>query len=358
MKSLDKERKWMAILFAVGLIFGSLPMILFAADNLPTGPIPIADLVENAKKEKSVTLYFSSIQWEGAGILEGFKKKYPFIETDLYRNPSYKVWEKYKAEIRGGKRIADVMFCGGAAMVENVQYMSPYVSSEHKYFEHKDTGNRWVAVRPFTTSMMVNRDLIREADWPKDWLDWIDPKPAWKGKVCTGDPKTLSYTYNTLYGLYTTLGSETFKKILAGLKKCQPKVVFGVAMATEATISGEAPIAFDMLQDRWVAYAVEKKAPLEWIYPASGVVVYNMVAGVLKEAAHPYAARLLLTYMLSDDGQKVMSNMGYYPWSKNVSPAPYLRPLDKIKIIKVFNEVEAEAQRATLIKLWDSYFEK
>jgi len=83
-----------------------------------------------------------------------------------------------------------------------------------------------------------------------------------------------------------------------------------------------------------------------------------MVAGVLKDAPNPYAARLLLTYMLSDDGQQVLSNMGYYIWSKKVKVQPYLRPLDKMKTINVFDEIEAESKREMLIKLWDSYFAK
>lgn len=356
MNKTGSYKKGVALILGVFTLF-VMVKDLHAAESLPIGPIPLAELTEKAKKEGNITFYFSTPTPEGTGLLEGFQKKYPFMKTDQYRSPSYKLWEKFKAEARGGMKVADTMFCGGAAMVENIQFMAPYITSEHKNFEYKDPQNRWIAVRPFTSSMMVSKK-IPEAERPKDWLDWIDPKPSWKGKVGIGDPKTLSYSYNTLFGLQETLGLETLKKILAGVKKCDPKIVLAATTATEAAITGEMPIVFDMLQDRWVYYAIERQAPLEWIYPTSGMIVYNMVAGVLKDAPHPYAARLFLTYMLSEDGQKILSNMGYYVWSKTVRPPSYLKPLDTVKTIKVFDEVKAESKRDSLTKLWEGYFEK
>ncbi len=356
---MNPEGLFKKAIFLFGLVMTMcfLQTDLRAAETIPIGPIPTGELAEKAKKEGNITFYFSTPAPEGTALLEGFKKKYPFMKTDQYRSPSYKLWEKFKSEARGGMKVVDTMFCGGAAMVENIQFMTSYITSEHKNFEYKDSQNRWIAVRPFTASMMVSK-AIPEAERPKDWLDWINPKPSWKGKVGVGDIKTLSYTYNTFYGLMETFGLDTLKKIMAGVKKCDPKIVLAATTATEAAITGEIPIVFDMLQDRWVAYAIERKAPLEWIYPPSGMIVYNMVAGVVKDAPHPYAARLFLTYMLSDDGQKVLSNMGYYVWSKAVRPQPYLRPLDKVKIIKVFDEVAAEAKREMLIDLWEGYFGK
>ena len=336
----------LAILFGAGIVW--------AADLSAT--IPMKELLEKAKAEGTVTLYHSTPNWEGDAILGGFRKKYPFMKTDQYRQPTYKVWEKYKAEYRGNKKIADVMFCGGAGMVENIKYMTSYVTAEDKNFDHRDPQNRWIAVRPFTASMMINRNLIKGADIPKDWLDWINPRPTWKGKIGISDPRSLSYAYYTIYGLYQTFGLETTKKIFAGLKKSEPKVALAATTAAEAALTGEMPIVFDVLMDRWVELAVNKKAPLEWIYPASGMIVYNMVGGVLKDAPHPYAGRLLLTYMLSEDCQKILSNMGYYVWRKGIKPQAYLKLFSEIKTINVFDEVESERKRPELIALWETYF--
>lgn len=346
-------RKILMGIFA-GLCIFCLAGIIHAAEK--AGPIPMNELLEKAKAEGTVTLYHSTPNWEGDAILGGFRKKYPFMKTDQYRQPTYKVWEKYKAEYRGNKKIADVMFCGGAGMVENIKYMTSYITAEDKNFDHKDPQNRWIAVRPFTASMMTNRNLVKGPDIPKDWLDWINPRPSWKGKIGISDPRSLSYAYYTVYGFYQTFGMETLKKIFAGLKKSEPKIVLAATTGTEAAITGEMPIILDVLMDRWVEYGVQRKAPLDWIYPTSGMIVYNMVAGPLKDAPHPYAARLLLTYMLSEDCQKILSNMGYYVWRRGIKPQPYLKPLTEIKTINVFDEVESERKRPELIALWESYF--
>jgi iron(III) transport system substrate-binding protein len=338
----------------VGLAVLSLAGILWAAET--AGPVPMNELLEKAKAEGTVTLYHSTPNWEGQAIIQGFLKKYPFMKADQYRQPTYKLWEKLKAEYRGNKKIADVMFCGGAGMVENIRYMTSYVTAEDKNFDHKDPQNRWIAVRPFTVSMMTNRDLVKGADIPKDWTDWINPRPSWKGKIGVSDPRTLSYAYYTVYGLYQTYGLDTLKKIWAGLKKSDPKIVLAATTAAEACVTGEMPIVFDVLMDRWVTLGVEKKAPLEWIYPTSGMIVYNMVAGMLKEAPHPYAGRLLLTYMLSEDCQKILSSKGYYVWRKGITPPSYLKPLTQVKTINVFDEVASEKKRPELVSLWESYF--
>jgi len=348
----DKKFFWGCVL---GLFLFFLAGGAYAADL--AGPIPMDELIAKAKAEGTLTFYHSTPTREGEGILNGFMKKYPFIKAEQYRQPSYKLWEKYKAEYRGGKRIADVMFCGGAAMVENIKYMTSFTTSEDKFYDEKDPEHRWIAVRPFTASMMVNRNFIKGADVPKDWLDFINPRPSWKGKIGISDPHSLSYAYNTIYGLYKTLGVEKLKQIFAGLKTLNPKIIMAATTGTESAITGEIPIVFDVLMDRWVEYGALRKAPLDWIYPTSGMIAYNMVAGMLKEIPHPYAGRLLLTYLLSEDCQNVLSKMGYYVWRKGVKPEPYLKPLDTVAVIKVFDELESEKHRAELIALWETYFQ-
>lgn len=344
------------IVFVVLVTLFSFVCTSMAAEDLPLGPIDTPKLIDQAKQEGTVTFYFSTPTWEGTALLEAFQKKYPFMKTDQYRSPSYKLWEKYKAEIRGGKSLADTMFSGGAPMVENIEYMTPYVTSEDKYFEYKDPQHRWIAVRPFAVSTMYNREVIPKDEIPTDWLDWINPKPSWIGKAGIGDIRSLSFSYHTIVGLYDTFGLETLKKIFAGLKKCKVQVFRASTSATEACITGEMPIVFDVLMDRWVGYGVKRKAPLNWVYPKSGMVVYNMVAGVLKDAPRPYASRLLLTHMLSVEGQQTLADMGYYVWRPGIKHPDYLRPLDKVKLIKVFDSKEAEKKREMLVKLWESYF--
>ena len=80
----------------LGLCVFCLAGIINAAENI--GPIPMNELLQKAKAEGTVTLYHSTPTREGDAILEGFRKKYPFMKTDQYRQPTYKVWEKYEAE--------------------------------------------------------------------------------------------------------------------------------------------------------------------------------------------------------------------------------------------------------------------
>lgn len=53
------------------------------------------------------------------------------------------------------------------------------------------------------------------------------------------------------------------------------------------------------------------------------------VLGLLKDAPHPHAARLLLEYLLSEEGQKVFQKNDYLPALPGVpAMVPELRPAD------------------------------
>jgi ABC-type Fe3+ transport system substrate-binding protein len=46
--------------------------------------------------------------------------------------------------------------------------------------------------------------------------------------------------------------------------------------------------------------------------------------GVVKNAKHPYAAMLLIDYILSKEGQEILLGADYFPADPEVPPAPML----------------------------------
>src|SRR5437899_4904469 len=79
----------------------------------------------------------------------------------------------------------------------------------------------------------------------------------------------------------------------------------------DQVIGGEYPMGLMMFNHHTVISA-QKGAPTDWLKLESVPVALD-AAGVLKDAPHPNAARLLIEFLTSEDGQKVLRQADYLP---------------------------------------------
>ena len=64
-----------------------------------------------AREEGKVVVYNTTVPAEFKQIIEGFHKKYPFLEVESYRSTSERVLQKILTEGRAGRYLADVSTC-------------------------------------------------------------------------------------------------------------------------------------------------------------------------------------------------------------------------------------------------------
>jgi len=83
-----------------------------------------------------------------------------------------------------------------------------------------------------------------------------------------------------------------------------------------------------MMFNHHTVISAQRGAPTDWLALEPMPVALDAVA-ILKEAPHPNAARLLVEFLTSEDGQRVLQKADYLPAMPNV-PAmkPDLRPED------------------------------
>jgi iron(III) transport system substrate-binding protein len=81
-------------------------------------------------------------------------------------------------------------------------------------------------------------------------------------------------------------------------------------------IAGEYSIALNMFSTHAVISA-RKGAPVAWIpmQPATGVL--SPIA-ITRQAPHPNAGKLLIEYLMSEEGQQVFRDQDYIPVNPNV----------------------------------------
>ena len=147
---------------------------------------------------------------------------------------------------------------------------------------------------------------------------------------------------------------------MAYLRRLSQQRIAGVNSSArqtlDQTIAGEYAIALQIFNHHAVISA-KKGAPVDWIKMEPLVAHVGLVA-MTKDAPHPNAGKLLIDYILSDDGAKVMAKAGYIPTNKSAqSSVADLVPGQNYKIFLVTPDIY-EKKIKDWVKIYDDLFSK
>jgi ABC-type Fe3+ transport system substrate-binding protein len=282
-------------------------------------------LIEGAKKEGQVVLYSALIVNQATRpIAEKFGKKYPFIKLTYWRADSEDIVQKTSAEVRANNIVADVIEGTGAgeqAVQANIvqPYFTPVLAAYPETY--RDPNGMWTPTRLSYYSIAYNTRLVPADKVPKGYEDLLDPQ--WKGKMAwrigsaSGTPLFLT-------NLRLAWGEERSNAYFAKLKD-QKIVNFGAGSArtlVDRVIAGEYAIALNIFAHHPLI-SKGKGAPVnsQLMDPVASTAA---TMSVVKGLKHPHAALLLIDYILSKEGQEILSSAEYFPADPAVPPLPSL----------------------------------
>ena len=261
--------------------------------------IRLTTLIDGAKKEGEVTVYMAHPSMPL--INAAFTKKYG-IKVNAWRAGSEAILQRVVTEARGGRNEVDLVENNAPEMEalhqeKLLQEMnSPYVSTlmPQGVPAHK----AWVGVSIDIFTLGYNTQKIKKEDLPKTWADLLNPR--WKGMLGVEAEDHAWFAY-VLQALGEEKGSKLFKEMVATNTITARK---GHSLLAQLVASGEVPLAFSLYA--WgVDQLKDKGAPIERFYIGDPIAQFQGL-GVLKKAAHPYAAVLFYDFMLTE-GQAIMS---------------------------------------------------
>ena len=92
----------------------------------------------------------------------------------------------------------------------------------------------------------------------------------------------------------------------------------------DQTISGQYPLVL-CIYNYHAAISAGQGAPVRWLQLLP-ILTFGTV-GMVKNGPHPNATKLLIEFMLSEEGQKIYADAGYIPAHPNVpAKSPALKP--------------------------------
>jgi ABC-type Fe3+ transport system substrate-binding protein len=289
-------------------------LAVFATVLLACAQARAADngLYEAAKKEGEVVWYTSLIVNQAVRpLIDAFDMKYPGIEVKYSRADSGPNAIKVMNEARAGKVEGDV-FDGIATTPPLLKagLVEKFAPSEVDKYPPalRDADGRWNALVVYFLTPGINTQLVGK-DEIKTAQDLLNPK--WRGKIAwSTEPSSGAPEY--VGAVLQTMGDDKGMEFLRALAKQDIVNVDATNRAVlDEVILGQYAIALTIFNHHAVLSA-EKGAPVAWLKVEPIPAPFHSI-GLVKNAPHPNAAKLLIDFLLSEEGQRAFADAGYLP---------------------------------------------
>ncbi|MCI1964927.1 MAG: ABC transporter substrate-binding protein [Oscillospiraceae bacterium] len=301
-----------------------------ASSKSSAAPAPVSSAASAQPKtlQGDLTLYTSQPEKDAQALIQEFNKKQPDITVNVFRSGTEEVVSKVLAEKKAGSVKADVLLVADAATFETLKsedllmsYESPElkgISSDYYDADHTYTGTKVIS-----TGIVINTDMVKKA--PTGYHDLTGA--AYKDNVIMPSPLYSGAAAYNLGVLTRTdgVGWDFYE----GLKSNGVSVQHGNGAVEKAVLAGQKAcgIVVDYLPLRDKA----KGSPVEFIYPSEGSLSVTEPIGIVKSTQNEELAKAFVDFILSEDGQKATSQIGYTPIKSGVKAPDNFRSVDEIK---------------------------
>jgi iron(III) transport system substrate-binding protein len=290
-------------------------------------------VIEAAKKEGSVTLYSAASADATSKICGGFTARYG-IPCEYFTASALQLFQRFNAEADAKNVKADVVTASLLPAFNEAKSrgrLTPFKSTEGPAYppQFRDKDNYYVAGRVIVEGIAINPKLIGPNTAPHTWTDLLDPR--WNGKLIASDPGASGTGLAAFYFLEKKFGLDFIRKLAAN----KPLIVNSSALVANAVVSGERPVAAQL--DSWeIAMRVKDALPIQAIFPADGAPVVPSPVAVVANAPHPNAGQVLMDYLMSSEGQKLlMDNLGSYSARSDLASPKGLPKLNELKLVDI-----------------------
>ena len=259
-------------------------------------------LYDGAKKEGKFLWYTSLIA--NKEIVKIFESKYPGVTVETYRTSGTQLASRVLAEAQSKRYLGDVIETSppGLMVLRDNQLLLPYASpflAEYPEAAKQKSPNGltlWTTDRESYIGVGYNTNVLPAGDVPKNFDDLL--KPALKGKLAISNDDVAA---RMVGGMIKAKGEPFVRK----LKDQDVKVhALNGPGFNELIVSGEVPISFTAIHSN-IGHAAEKGGPVAWV-PMDLVPAISGGVALFSHAQHPYGALLLVDFLLSPEGQKML----------------------------------------------------
>jgi iron(III) transport system substrate-binding protein len=291
-------RKGWTVIATLFIVFGVIGLTGAQAADVGIS----AAVLAAAKKEGQVTYYTSADLALANKLKAPFEAKYG-ITVNILRMSSSLIFNRAMQEFDVGINAADVVetsVMNHFVDMKAKNMLMPFTPATVNLIRSPklyDSDHYWHAVKLELASMNYNKDLLKGDMVPKTWKDLMDPKYA--GKVVQGHIKASGDTPIIVYHLVKMYGWEYFE----ALRK-NNVLTLQACTQNELVARGERLI---MMCDYSQLYSarLQNLPVIGSALPQDGVFMIPGPLAILAKAPHPNAAKVLVNWLHSPEGQTI-----------------------------------------------------
>lgn len=304
---------------AIGLSGAALSGFLEACGSTSTGsttsnvnmagPIDMQTLMSHAKTEGKLQAIGIPPEWaDYADILAGYSSHYGIpveykVEAEYSSAQELVVFKNSKSHPHGD--IGDVGFKFGPVAVQQ-GLVTPYKHAHWSDIDAslKDPDGNWCTEYYGAQAFVINTDIVKNP--PTSFADLLNN--SYKNMVgIDGDPRQANDAFLAVYSAALANGGslDNAQPGIDFFAKLKKNGNFTVARSSIANI-GKGEVAIAVMWDYLglgFRDALKGKPNLSVVIPSDGSLAGPYVSIVNKTAPDPFAARLWIEYIFSDEGQ-------------------------------------------------------
>jgi len=211
----------------------------------------------------------------------------------------------------------------------------------------KDKNGAWIAVNAIPLFYVYNTEKVQPTEVPKSALDFL--KPQFKGKLITVYPSDDDAALYAFYNVVQKYGWSYMDRYMAQ----EPKFIQGHLGVARSVASGESLVALEDSMTGAIS-VVRSGGKIALTAPAvDALPIFFTAEAILKDAPHPNAAKLFVSWYLSKDWQ---SKLGIYSSRNDVPPPEGMRPLSAYRLVNDYRRFVSDEKRlAELRKRFEKY---
>ena len=267
-----------------------------------------------------------------AKICEEFSKTNKKIKVTYFRSASEAVITKFKAETASGSPSADVLWVADFALGEGLKkagllsrYESPEASGILPLL--KDPDGYYCAARLLSMVLAYNTDSLFNP--PHSYDDLL--RPDYRGKIGIADP---GQSGASLYAITALVKSPNFGLgFLKALCENGLVVVKDNESLMNSLLDGSLRLGLGLDYLVRSENLAKSGAVLEYAIPEEGAILIPSPIALTANADNSGAAKAFIDYILSRNGQRLISSQGVAPIRLDVIPPRGISTITQMRIL-------------------------
>jgi len=291
------------------------------------------ELYEKAKQEKSLVFYAGGPAAPHEARATEFQRRFPGIAVSVTGGFSNVLNDKINQQIKAKKLETDMTFF--QTVQDFVQWKKEGVLAAYKPdgFDQvmpnlKDPDGSYVALSANAVTYAWNTRLVKPEDAPKSALDFL--KPEFAGKLISVYPHDDDAALYLFHLIVQKYGWSYMDRYMAN----KPNFIQGHLPVSRSVAEGTNAATLDAATSS--AWPFKRAGQVEVAFSEiDETPVFTLTGGIFKDAPHPNAARLYLSWFLAKEQQ---SRLGTFSPRTDVPPPEGFRPLTSYKIANAYRE--------------------